>query len=322
MAHLGDRLRQQRLAMGVSLQHISGKTRIGLRYFEALEAGDFKQLPGAIFARSFVRQYAELVGIDPSTLEAELQQMFPSEEVFPNLDSQSSTLRATLQNDTLLAANGPLWRRLPLTAMSLMAALAISSLLYIGWQRMVVLSETSEQVAVKQPTPAPKPTSSTPGVLADPPRTTPAAPTVVPAAATVTQPSLPAQPSSSAELRAPVAAGGAVMAVRIKASQESWVSISANGTSMLAVIMKPNEERTVQGVENARIILGNAGGIEIETDGRSIGPIGPQGAVRLVLLTPAAQPRILTYIPQAPAPAADTTQPQTPAPPTASTQLD
>jgi cytoskeleton protein RodZ len=320
MAHLGDRLRQQRLAMGVSLQHISGKTRVGLRYFEALEAGDFKQLPGAIFARSFVRQYAELVGIDPATLEAELQQLFPSEEIFPNLDSQSSTLRATLQNDTLLAANGPLWRRLPLTALSLMAALAVSSLLYIGWQRMVLMNETSEPVAAKQPAPAPKP--STPGVLADPPRTTPSTPAVVPAAATVIEPATPPPSTASTELRAPTAAGGAVMAVRIKASQESWVSVKANGTSMLATIMKPNEERTVHGVENARIILGNAGGIEIETDGRSIGPIGPQGSVRLVMLTPATQPRILNYIPQADAAAAESAQPQSPTPPGASTQLD
>ncbi|MCC6538693.1 MAG: helix-turn-helix domain-containing protein [Bryobacterales bacterium] len=320
MAHLGDRLRQQRLAMGVSLQHISGKTRVGLRYFEALEAGDFKQLPGAIFARSFVRQYAEIVGIDPSTLEAELQQMFPSEEVFPNLESQSSTLRATLQNDTLLAANGPLWQRLPLTALSLTAALAISSLLYIGWQRMVVLNETKEPVAAKQPAPPPvsKPSSAAPGVMADPPR---AATSVVPAAATVVDPAPP--PPVSTELRAPVVAGGVVMAVRIKASQESWVSVSANGTSMLAVLMKPNEERTLQGVENARIILGNAGGIEIETDGRSIGPIGPQGAVRLVMLTPSAQPRILTYIPQeTPTPADSSSQPAAQTPPAASTQLD
>jgi len=306
--------------MGVSLQHISGKTRIGLRYIEALEAGDFKQLPGAIFARSFVRQYAELVGIDPSTLEAELQQMFPSEEIFPNLDTQSSTLRATLQNDTLLTANGPLWKRLPLTALSLTAALAISSLLYIGWQRMVVFNETSDQAAAKPVTPALKPTSSAPGVMAEPLRTTPSAPSVMPAAATVTQPVQPAPlPLASTELRAPVAAGGAVMAIRLKASQESWVSVSANGTSMLAAIMKPNEERTVHGAENARILVGNAGGIEIETDGRSIGPIGPQGAVRLVMLTPAAQPRILTYIPQD-TPPADPAQSQ--APPAASTQLD
>ncbi len=320
MAHLGDRLRQQRLAMGVSLQHISGKTRVGLRYFEALEAGDFKQLPGAIFARSFVRQYAELVGINPSSLEAELQQMFPSEEVMPALDPQSSTLRATFQNDTLLAANGPLWRRLPLTALSLTAALAVSSLLYIGWQRMVVANETSEQVSNKQPAPAPKPSSSAPGVMADPTRTTmPSVPAVVPATATVTEPAPPpAAPSN--ELRAPVIAGGAVMAVRIKASQESWVSVSANGTSMLAAIMKPNEERTVQGVENARIIVGNAGGVEIETDGRSIGPIGPQGAVRLVMLSPAGQPRILTYIPQDAPSASDTETPKTP--PAASTRLD
>ena len=172
MAHLGERLRQQRLAKGVSLQHIAENTRIGVRYLEALEAGDFKQLPGAIFARSFVRQYADIVGANASGIEAELQQIFPSEEIFPPAAAfQSSTLRASLQSDTLLAANGPVWRRLPLTAISLSTALVVSSLLYVGWQRVVLHNETSEQPAPSQQPAAKAPAIKKPptGVNLDPP---------------------------------------------------------------------------------------------------------------------------------------------------------
>src|SRR5262249_46164690 len=43
---------------------ISDQTRISIRYLEAIEANDYKRLPGGIFNRSFVRAYARCIGYD------------------------------------------------------------------------------------------------------------------------------------------------------------------------------------------------------------------------------------------------------------------
>jgi cytoskeleton protein RodZ len=290
MNHLGERLRQQRLAMGVSLQHISEKTRIGSRYLEALEAGQFKQLPGAIFARSFVRQYAELVGIDANGLESELQQIFPSDDGFPSQEAPSTgALKTNLPNDTLLAAHGPIWQQLPLTTIWLASALGVSSLFYIGWQQMVLRSETREPPVVMQ-VPAKPPVLKSPGVQADPP---PLSSSVVPAAVRSNEPSPQTDTAKPAtELVAPAGQGGPTMALRLVASEETWVSIAANGRFLFSGILQPHEERTVNGVETARMVIGNSAGVEVLTDGRSIGPIGPQGSVRVVMLTPGNPPQI------------------------------
>lgn len=61
---LGVQLRSAREAQGVSLRQISEQTRIQMRYLEAIEADDFKSLPGGIFNRSFVKAYARQVGLD------------------------------------------------------------------------------------------------------------------------------------------------------------------------------------------------------------------------------------------------------------------
>ncbi len=295
MAHLGERLRQQRLAKAVSLQHIAERTRIGVRYLEALEAGDFKQLPGAIFARSFVRQYADIVGADASAMEAELQQIFPSEDVFPPVGSfHSSTLRASLQSDTLLAANGPVWQRLPLTAISLTTALVLSSLLYVGWQQVVLRNETSEQPAPSQPPAAKAPAIKKPatGVNLDPPSQM-SSPTVLPAAAITPQiPVVDNTAKPSTEWQAGPGTGAPVMALKLVASAETWVSIAANGKAVYSGLMQPYEERTVTGVEYARMVIGNSTGVDVLADGRSIGPIGPAGSVRVVVLTPGNPPQI------------------------------
>jgi cytoskeletal protein RodZ len=61
---LGEELRRAREARGVSLREVSEHTRITMRHLEAIEADDFKELPGGIFNKSFVKSYARHVRFD------------------------------------------------------------------------------------------------------------------------------------------------------------------------------------------------------------------------------------------------------------------
>ena len=63
-ATIGEQLRLAREERGIPLREISDETRISIRYLEAIEAGDFKRLPGGIFNRSFVKAYARCIGYD------------------------------------------------------------------------------------------------------------------------------------------------------------------------------------------------------------------------------------------------------------------
>jgi transcriptional regulator with XRE-family HTH domain len=64
MGDLGERLKREREARGVSLRAIAEKTRIGVRFLKAIEEEEFDQLPGGIFNKSFIQQYAQLLGLD------------------------------------------------------------------------------------------------------------------------------------------------------------------------------------------------------------------------------------------------------------------
>jgi cytoskeletal protein RodZ len=63
-ANFGEELRLAREARGISLREISEQTRISMRYLEAIEANDYKRLPGGIFNRSFIKAYAKYIGYD------------------------------------------------------------------------------------------------------------------------------------------------------------------------------------------------------------------------------------------------------------------
>ncbi|MFL6281922.1 MAG: helix-turn-helix domain-containing protein [Pyrinomonadaceae bacterium] len=61
---LGQQLRRAREARGVSLRDVSEQTRITMRHLEAIEADEYKHLPGGIFNKSFVKSYARAVRFD------------------------------------------------------------------------------------------------------------------------------------------------------------------------------------------------------------------------------------------------------------------
>ena len=61
---IGEKLRLARETRGIALRDISEQTRISMRYLEAIEADDYRRLPGGIFNRSFVRAYAKFIGYD------------------------------------------------------------------------------------------------------------------------------------------------------------------------------------------------------------------------------------------------------------------
>lgn len=64
MPSFGERLRRERELRGIKLPEIAEATKISVRFLEALETDRFDLLPGGIFRRSFVKAYADHVGLD------------------------------------------------------------------------------------------------------------------------------------------------------------------------------------------------------------------------------------------------------------------
>ncbi len=77
MTAIGETLRQARLRSGADLEQLAGKTKINLRFLQAIEASDFSRLPGGIFARMFVKQYADALGLDGAAFAEEFQRVSP-----------------------------------------------------------------------------------------------------------------------------------------------------------------------------------------------------------------------------------------------------
>jgi hypothetical protein len=73
----GERLRLQREQKQISLSTVSEQTKIKLSLLEALERDDLSHWPLGLFGRSYIRSYAQVVGLDPTATVREFLERHP-----------------------------------------------------------------------------------------------------------------------------------------------------------------------------------------------------------------------------------------------------
>jgi len=73
MKSLGEYLRAEREVRGISLEQISADTRISMDMLRAIEQGNVEQLPAPVLIKGFLKAYAEKIGLDPEEVVVKYQ---------------------------------------------------------------------------------------------------------------------------------------------------------------------------------------------------------------------------------------------------------
>ena len=74
MSRLGDTLRAQRERKGITLDQAAADTRIREKFLKALEDSDYRALPGTVYTKGFLRNYADYLELNSDELVVLLQQ--------------------------------------------------------------------------------------------------------------------------------------------------------------------------------------------------------------------------------------------------------
>lgn len=258
MPSAGELLRTERLKRNRSLSEIAAQTRISKRYLEAIEADEIKELPGDFFYKAFLRQYASALALDPETTDEIVSSALPVSEPDPVPALNQAYERAH-------SADSARWRPSTLVAGTLLVGvIAGGSLLYSWWQR----AQTREASVVTAPAPPPAQTE---------------AEKVAPAPVEEPTPQ-PEAPTAAASFQPPLAVAPGQTAIYLNATEPAWVQLSADGTTVFTGTLEPGQPRQFAVSSSAKLITGNAGGLEMQVNGKAVGPIGPRGHIRTVLI--------------------------------------
>src|SRR5882724_5310448 len=284
MSSLGPYLRGLREAKGMSLDDIARSTRAGRRHLEALESDTFGELPAPVFVKGFIRAYCEF--LDSSSEEAlGLYRETTGEPAAPH-----GPLRPLL---------APRPRRAGPLAISIILFVALGVSLFalrLGLQSsrkdtsMVstpAKEEARKATASVSASSAGKPGADAPGTPSAAP--TPAAPAASAPAAALAPSSGPAAPSASAP--APSSPSATVEAkpgnhhLIVRAIEPTWLRVQVDEGQVAEELLQTGAVREWNATRRFTLTVGNAGGVEIDLNGKRMPSLGAKGAViqRLVL---------------------------------------
>ena len=76
---IGERLRRAREAKGVDLNRVERDIKIRAKFLAALESGDYLELPGDVYTKGFLHNYAVYLKLNPDKLLADYKTLVPAE---------------------------------------------------------------------------------------------------------------------------------------------------------------------------------------------------------------------------------------------------
>jgi cytoskeletal protein RodZ len=264
VAELGQRLRQARESLGLSLDDVEESTRIRRVFIEALEEDRFDALPGAVYARGFLRNYARLLGLDAGELLQEFEAA-----------TGTSSTHVPQVLDQPLARPSRIGRWIGTLLIVLLVG-AVSVAGWYGYNRLFLdidpFAPSNAPASAIGPTATPT-TTPTPGAI-------PMAPELderlTPTAALEQTP----QPTPTATVTptpSPTPILGIVVEARLIAP--TYVELTLDGESAFIGTLQAGEDRVWTAQERVQMRLGNAGGIEFTVNGVEVGAPGTPGQV-------------------------------------------
>ncbi len=258
-ASFGDWLRRQREMREISLRDIADRTKISLRYLQAMEDNRFDLLPAPIFAKGFLREYARYVGLSPDEVVnhylAVQQPKSPEDEAIKKDQTLSGQiLSGQTFSGTNLSHQRP-HRHKPVRSWTYGLFLLLSVLVLVG---LVAALAWYAEKRREEPR-----ADATPPPISAPPQAE-AAPVALP------------MPTPDAP-RAP-------LEVTLDFTATCWIEVVADGKPLLSEVRVQGESLPIEAQQSILVKLGDTGAVEIQVNGLPYPLNGKAGEVRDVLI--------------------------------------
>ncbi|MEW6723659.1 MAG: RodZ domain-containing protein [Bacillota bacterium] len=261
---IGERLRAAREARNLSLEQAQAETKIRSKYLQALESGQWDELPGpgSVYLKGFLRYYGNYLGLDGQQLVEEYKKSIGAtaeeEDASPTVTESASTQAPTR----------PRRRNLVWAALVVVALLAGGG--YYYW-----LAAQTDVAVVEPPGNTVDQNQPPPGQTGD----DPAAPTQP--AITVSR-----QELDGATVQYTVTGlGDELLILSIKVNARCWMKAKADGTDIPGGegTFEPKQEIVFQARNRLSVLIGNLGGIELGINGHYLGVLGQPGETKTIV---------------------------------------
>ncbi|MBG9538757.1 DUF4115 domain-containing protein [Bacillus thuringiensis] len=284
MTELGQKLKEARGTKGLSIDQLHEITKIQKRHLVAIEEGNYDVLPGAFYARAFIKQYADAVGLNGEELLVEYQSTIPQSEKrdVPQVSTGQKT-QETMQK----SSSWPIADHMPKILVALLV-IAVGVVIWFVFQALTgkddekVPNTQSEKIEVKKAENSPLDTKKDEVKVEEPKKEEPKK-------EEPKKEEQPAQPTGQQEVKV-VGTTGKVSTLEIHNNKTLELEISGKGASYVDVkddagneVLNTTiqdgqtEKRDLSTAKEVRLNIGNATNVEVKLNGQVVAyPLDPE----------------------------------------------
>ena len=264
----GRTLADARLARHLTVAEVAQQLKLSATQIEALEADAYARLPGPVFVRGFVRNYARLLELDAEALVAKVE--------LPHLPSPASAAIPLSRNIPFPEQGRTNWLPYALVLALIVGAVVLFEIFFSTPSAVVVSAVTPKPVAVPVVMEPVSPVKEVTPTTAQP---SPQGEVVV---AAIAQPAVTPSPPPTPE-PAPQQAGMAELHFVFETA--SWVEVRDRNKRILFSQLNPvGTEHRMQGRRPLSLVIGNARGVRLTYNGQSF-DLAPHTRVEVARLT-------------------------------------
>jgi len=140
LTELGQKLKEARELKGLSINQLQEITKIQKRYLVSIEEGDLSVLPGDFYARAFIKQFAEAVGLNGEAVLEEYRHEIP-QSVSKNVPQVATGQKA--QETVQRAASAPITDHMPKILITLLV-IAVGVAIWFVFQFILGKNDVSQ----------------------------------------------------------------------------------------------------------------------------------------------------------------------------------
>ena len=254
---IGDMLRSERERQNLTIQDIAKGTSIRALYIEAIENGDYEQLPGTVYAKGFIRNYANFLKIDADAVVHQFMEENHPEEVAAAEEAKQQLAEAEEANREEVKqklATGSEYREHVSSSSNRSNNLLIALIVLLVAGGAYYLFAMEDSNAPKQPAKAVTQTAKAP--------------------ASAKTETAKAEEKKEAQ---PVKVDGVELVAKF--TDKCWTQVVADGKTVYEGTMESGKTETWKGKEKVVITAGNAGAVEMKVNGQDMGKAGNVGQV-------------------------------------------
>jgi len=261
---IGEVLQQRRSLLSLSLEEVEKRIHIRQRFLEAMEKGDFQQLPSSMQARGMLQLYAEFLDLDANALLLKFVDALQFQ-----LAEKQPPVRQTPRPEKTSRPGWRFW-----SDWGIVFVIGVLLVTLIGW---AVGQVADESTAPQTPVPSPPEiadvllVTSTPAATA----TTTPVPTEQGGIVVDAAPGGPLAPTPTATLNLPGAESG--VNINIVVHQRAWLQVGVDGKTAFSGRVLPGSAYPFSANERIEVTTGNANALQIYYQGRDIGALGTPG---------------------------------------------